>query len=299
MSQNWKSANPKTITVNPAPFFRTFGAAVITFVIIVLLSSGTYIVQPGTRGVAVTLGKVDPNVRKEGFGFKQPFVTTIRPMSIRQQTRPMQAECYSSDLQQVKMEIQVLYRVPERSVVTIFQQYAGEPFDNLIAPRVLEAIKEVAATQSAESIVKKREEVKTRALELARKKIGPDFLELADVVLYNLTLSPELEQAIELKMVQEQEAAKAKFTQLKAQIDADTAVIRAKGEAEAIEVRGQALKANPAFVKLEMVQNWNGRSPLVVGSAEGAHLLLQPTANQPAAPTANRPNRAAQPSQRR
>jgi len=57
----------------------------------------------------------------------------------------MPAECYSSDLQQVKMEVNILYRIPEQSVVRIFQEYAGDPFDSLIAPRVQEALKEVAA----------------------------------------------------------------------------------------------------------------------------------------------------------
>lgn len=262
------------VSVNPASLARLIGAGLLVFVVVVLASSGTYIVQPGYRGVAVTLGKVSPQFKPEGFGFKQPFITHIHPMSVRQRTRPMPAECYSSDLQQVKMEVHVLYRVPEHSVVKIFQEYAGEPFDNLIAPRVQEAIKEVAATQSAEMIVKKREEVKLKSLDLARRKVGTNFLEIVDVVLYDLTLSPELEQAIELKMVQEQEAAKAKFTQLKAQIEADTAIIRAKGEAEAIAVRGQALRANPEFIKLQIIQNWNGKSPLVVGAEGGANMLL-------------------------
>jgi prohibitin 2 len=286
MNQSWKN-NPKVVTIPSASVFRMSGVAILIFVAIILLSTATYIVQPGTRGVAVTLGKVSPRVRGEGFGLKQPFVTSIHAMSVRQQTRSMPAECYSSDLQQVRMEVQALYRIPERSVVTIFQQYAGEPFDNLIAPRIQEALKEVAATHSAEQIVKRREEVKLRALELARNKIGPEFLDLVDLVIYNLALSPELEQGIELKMVQEQEAAKAKFTQLKAQIDAETAIIRAKGEAEAIEVRGQALRANPAFVRLEMVQNWNGRSPLVVGAEGAGNLLLQPP-NLPPAPARSR-----------
>jgi prohibitin 2 len=274
----------RTITIHPPGLFAAIGIAIFLLVAILILFSGTYIVQPGTRGIAVTLGKVSPNFKSEGFGLKTPFLTTIHPMSIRQRTSSMPAECYSSDLQQVRMEVQALYRVPERSVVTIFQEYAGAPFDNLIAPRVQEAIKEVAATHSAEQIVKRREEVKLRALDLARKKIGTNFLELVDLVIYNLTLSPELEQAIELKMVQEQDAAKAKFTQLKAQIDADTAIIRAKGEAEAIEVRGRALRANPAFIQLEMVQNWNGRSPIVVGSEGAGNLLLQPPATAPASP---------------
>lgn len=281
---NWNRNPPRTITVDAAPIARIAGIAILIFVVILLFSTSTYIVPPGKRGVKVTLGRVSPQPLKEGFGLKQPFITTINLISVRQETLSMPAACYSSDLQQVQMDIRALFRIPEHSVVSIYQQYAGNPFDNLIAPRVQEAIKEVAATQSAEQIVKNRQQVKLAALELARKKIGPQFLELADIVLYNVSLSPELEQAIELKMVQEQEAAKAKFTQLKAQIEADTAIIRAKGEAEAIGVRGEALRANPAFIKLEMVQNWNGRSPLVVGEG-GGNLLLQAPPVPPSSPT--------------
>ena len=259
--------------LDPAVIKRMVGIAILVFAVVILASAGTYVVQPGTRGVAVTLGTVSPEFKPEGFGIKKPFITHVYPISIRQQTRPMPAECYSSDLQQVTMEVHVLYRVPETSVVKIFQEYAGEPFDNLIAPRVQEALKEVAATQSAEQIVKQREEIKRRALELARRKIGAEFLIVADLVIFNLALSAELETAIEMKMVQEQEAAKAKFTQLKAQIEADTAIIRAKGEAEAIEVRGEALSATPDFIKLQILQNWNGRSPLVVGGG-GSNVLL-------------------------
>ena len=267
-------SQPPVINVSPTWMLRLIGAALLIFIVVVLVASGTYVVQPGYRGIAVTLGKVSSEFKPEGFGFKQPLITHVYPMSVRQQTRPMPAACYSSDLQQVKMQVDVLYRVPEQSVVKIFQEYAGEPFDNLIAPRVQEAIKEVAATMSAEAIVKNREQVKQKSLVLARQKIGTNFLDLVDVVLYNLELSPELEQAIEQKMVQEQDAAKAKFIQQKAQIDAETAIIRGKGEAEAIEVRGKALRDNPDFIKLQIIQNWNGKSPLVVGSEGGANMLL-------------------------
>jgi prohibitin 2 len=284
------SYNRPVIDLDGLPLARIIGVGILIFVVIVLATSTTYIVQPGHRGVAVTLGKVSPAFKPEGFGFKQPFITQIHATPVRQRTRRTPAECYSSDLQQVRMDVQVLYRVPEQSVVKIFQEYAGEPFDNLIAPRVQEAIKEVAATQSAEQIVKNRETVKQRSLALAQRKIGTNFLDVVDIVLYNIALSPELEQAIELKMVQEQDASKAKFTQLKAQIEAETAIIRAKGEAEAIEVRGQALRANPDFIKLEIVQTWNGKSPLVVGSESGANMLMSvdPASARPATPAPTR-----------
>src|ERR1039457_2310519 len=223
---------------------KLIGVAIIIFVVIIAASTSSYVVQPGDRGIEVTLGKVAPVFKPQGFGFKTPFITAIVPVTIRQQTREVAADCYSSDLQQVKMDLRVLYRIPEASVVQIYQGYAGDPFDSLIAPRVQEALKEVTALESAEQIVKNREVIKTKALAGAREKIGT-MLFVEDVVIQNIDLSMELETAIEAKMVQEQEAAKAKFTQQKTQIEADTVVIKAKGDAESIRIRGEALKQTP------------------------------------------------------
>ena len=242
----------------------------------VLAMSSTFIIPPGHRGVLVTMGKVSPVFAPEGLGFKLPLVTTVIPVSVRQQTTVTKTACYSSDLQQIDVELRVLYRIPENMIVKMFRDYSGDPFESLISPRVSEALKEVTALQSAEQIVKKREEVKSKTLDAARAKVG-DLLVIEDVVIQNVALSTELETAIEAKMVQEQEAAKAKFTQAKAEIEAQTAIIRAKGEAEAIRVRGRALQDNPGLVQLQIVEKWNGVSPLVIGggtSGGSANILL-------------------------
>src|SRR4051812_24640062 len=105
MNQPWNKRPTPTVTINAAPIARIVGIAILIFVAILVFSTGTYIVQPGTRGVRVTLGRVAPEPVKEGFGFKQPFVTAIHPISVRQETRSMPAACYSSDLQQVQMDI--------------------------------------------------------------------------------------------------------------------------------------------------------------------------------------------------
>lgn len=260
--------------MNPA---KLIGVGILILVLVLAASQATYVVEPGHRGVQVTLGKVSEQFKPEGFGTKQPFISYVVPVLIRQQTRELPAECYSSDLQQVNVQLRVLYRIPETSVVRIYQQFAGNPFDSLIAPRVQEALKEVTALQSAEQIVKQREGIKTHALKAARDKVG-EILVIEDLVVENITLSKELEAAIESKMVQEQEAAKARFTQQKAQIEADTAIIRAKGEAEAIRVRGDALRDNPTLIQLQIVEKWDGKTPLVVGGAaageSGANILL-------------------------
>ena len=253
---------------------RIIFGCVLLFTVILAGSSSTYIVQPGHRGISVTFGKVSPVFKPEGFGFKLPFSTRVEQVLIRQQTEKMEADCYSSDLQQIKIDVGVLFRIPEASAVRLFRDYEGDAFETLVKPRVAEALKEVTALRTAEEIVQKRSEVKSQALEIARKKVG-DFLALEDLVLTDINLSKVLEQAIESKMVQQQEAARARFTKQQAQVEANTAVIKAKGEAESINLRGLALRENPAILQLEIVDRWEGVTPLVVGTnASGSDMIL-------------------------
>lgn len=205
---------------------------------------------------------------------KLPFVTQVEPVLIRQQAGKFEAECYSSDLQQVKIALRVLYRIPENRVVTLFRDYEGDPFTSLVQPRVAEAIKELTALRTAEIIVQKREDIKVNSLESARKKIN-DLVVLDDLIIENIDLSDVLEKAIEAKMVQQQEAARARFAQQQANVEANTAVIKARGEAQSINLRGKALMENPSVLDLQVVERWDGIAPLVVGpSAKGADMLL-------------------------
>jgi prohibitin 2 len=273
-------SEPHTITIDPQPLIRLGGLALIVLALVLVIATSTFVVQPGFRGVEVRLGKVTEDFKAEGLGFKVPFISTIYPTSVRQRTRSMTTECYDSDLQPVTIEVNVLYRVPEKSVVTIFRDYQGEAFETLIAPRVEEALKEVAATRGAQMIVQQRREVKIRTVEVARRKIGTNLLEIVDLVIFDIRLPSAIEDAIENKMVQEQAAEKAKFTQEKTQIEADTKVIRARGEGESIAIRGEALRDSAAFIKLEVVEQWDGRSPLVVGGGGAGLLLNSPDVQQ-------------------
>jgi len=254
-------------------------SGVVALFTLSFVSSSFYIIEPGERGIVVTLGKVPITFSSEGLGFKTPMISDVVRVSIRQQTQELQASAFSSDLQQINVRLKILYRVPEASVIAIFQQYAGNPFDSLIAPRVQEALKEVTALESAEGIARKREVVKAKTLEFAKQKVG-SMLYIEDIVIENIALSQDLENAIEAKMVQEQEAEKAKFTQQKAEIEAQTAVIRAEGEAKAISVRGAAIRANPGLIDLMIAEKWDGHTPLVVDSAKGGANILLPISSK-------------------
>jgi len=243
---------------------------------LLMLVFSLHVVPPGHRGVRVTFGRTDTEALGEGLSFSNPL-SHIYDVSIRQETQEMKAECFSSDLQQVDAHLQILFHIPQQSIVSIFKGYDGDPFKSLVEPRVHEAIKEATATKSAEGIVKNREQIKTLSLNEAKKKLN-GLIEIDDLIIADLALSKDLERAIEQKMVQEQEAAKAKFTQQKAEIDSKTAVIRAQGEAEAIKIRGAALRENPALIQLQLVEKWDGKAPTYIGGgASGANIILPVT----------------------
>ncbi len=280
MSQPYRR-DPKVITIAPKTLFSLIGGAVLIFVLIVSATSMTTVVEPGSRGIRVTLGKVSPTFEGEGLKFKAPFITEIVQLSVRQQTEELSTECYSSDLQQVRATMRILYRIPENAVVPLFRDYEGAEYQALIAPRVVEALKEAASAQSAELIVQNREAIKLQTLEATRKKIGelPEggpLISIEDITLSDLTLSAELNAAIEQKMTQREEAERARFVQRQAEIEAQTVIIKAKGDAESIDIRGKALRESPAFLKLQIVERWDGTSPLVIGGASGtgANVLM-------------------------
>ena len=44
--------------MSPQNIARLIGVAVLVFAVVIMAASGTYVVQPGYRGVEVTMGKV-------------------------------------------------------------------------------------------------------------------------------------------------------------------------------------------------------------------------------------------------
>lgn len=236
------------------------GLVIVVLIAITLFFGSFYTIGPSERGVKITMGKMDEGFLSPGLGFKMPIISEIKVIPIKTQVRGGDTVCFSSDLQQVTATINVLYHYPETSVVRLVRDYQGDGWDTLISSRVTEALKEITAQYTASDIAKEREAVKQKTLALTREKIG-SLIVIEDINIINLTLSKELEDAIEQKMVRQQHAEQAQFELQKAEVDAKTRVVAAKAEAESIQITGDALQKNPALVSLKWVEKWNGVMP--------------------------------------
>jgi prohibitin 2 len=234
-------------------------------------------VQPGCMGVKVTLGKADPAPLASGFYLVAPVISRIQSVNVQVQSANFMAACFSSDLQTINANVTVIFRNRPEKVVELYTKYQGDVLDSLLIPNTQEALKQVTALLTAENIVQQREQVKDKALKILRDKMDAyGVASIDDLVIVNIDLSPQLEQAIEAKMVQQQRAAQAVYAQDQAKVDAATAIIRAEGEAKALQARGDALKQSPQALLLNIVEKWDGRAPstLVLGGNESMPSLL-------------------------
>ena len=65
------------------------GFILLVVLLIIIFAGCFYVVQPGTRGVKVTLGRVSEQFAPEGFGFKMPLITKVHEIEIKQRAAEM------------------------------------------------------------------------------------------------------------------------------------------------------------------------------------------------------------------
>jgi len=93
-------------------------------------------------------------------------------------------------------------------------------------------------------------------------------VETHGVSLTNFEFSPEFNQAIEAKQVAQQSAEKQKYILAQAQLEAQTAITAAKGEAEANRIKAQALntQGGQKVLMRAWIDKWDGKLPTVSSS---------------------------------
>lgn len=264
--------------------------AVVTLLVVFFVGSSISIVGPNERGVRVTLGSVSNNVLDSGIAVKWPAISEIRKISVATQNNVAELDVFSKDLQSVEMRVDVIYHYTPENVVKLVTDFKEDPVNTVLAPMVHETLKEICKDLNSEEIVQKRDQVSKNANELLSKNIAKyDIFTLERLVITNVELSPKLNQAIEAKMIQEQEAQKALFTQKQKETEAETQRIiaqglanaeieKAKGKAQAIELEatanasaiekiGKALTENPLALEELRIKRWDGVMPKTILSS--------------------------------
>jgi len=246
-----------------------------------LIGAGCTTIQPGTRGIQIYFGDLQPDVLEPGF--YTSFVTRIVPVSVQVQATEARAEATTNDLQNVSTEVTLNWSRDPSQVRMQFEKYPVIE-GRIIAPAIQESVKSVTAQYTATDLVQKRQEVKDKIEELINQRLVPVGVVIDQVNITNFKFSKEFDAAIEQKVKAEQEALRAKEELEKTKIQAQqeearaqgakaAALLRAEGEAKAIDIRGEALRRNPEVLELRKIETWNGVMPTTLITDGGSTLL--------------------------
>ena len=83
----------------------------------------------------------------------------------------------------------------------------------------------------------------------------------------NFDFSKAFNDAIEAKQVAQQEVETAKQKLAQAQVDAETAIAQAKGQAESQKALKDTGAMTPEYLYYIFLQKWDGKLPAVMGGA--------------------------------
>lgn len=250
---------------SPSDFMKSSsiaGLIIIALLIFVGLNSFV-VIQTGTVGAVRVLGKLQPETIDAGLHFIIPFIASVDHVNIRQISEAGSQQCFTSDLQNTKVDYVVRYSIPRNQVIELMSTYSGDLYSRVIQPKMNEVLEQISPHYRADSIVQAREEIRAKAIEKMKSSVGT-IVKIEDVVIPNIDLSQEVEHAIEQKMIQQQQAEAKEFELQKAKKDAEIKIVAAEAEAKSVKITGDALASVPQMIDLEVIKKWNGVAPQTV-----------------------------------
>jgi regulator of protease activity HflC (stomatin/prohibitin superfamily) len=244
--------------------------------------AGCTSVPPGHRGVQIYFSQLQPGVLKPGL--HSSVLTNIVPVSIQIQATEARSSATTNDLQNVTTTVTLNW---SRDPKSVREQYRTHPqiIKRIIAPAIQESVKSVTAQYTATDLVQKRQDVKQAIIDLLKTRLEPVGVVLDTVNITDFSFSQEFNVAIEAKVKAEQEALRAKEELVKTKIVAQqaaaaaegkkaAAILKAEGDAKAIDIRGTSLKSNPEVLELKRIETWNGVMPTTLITNGGSDTLI-------------------------
>ena len=239
-----------------------------------LFVSGCTIVEPGEVGVKISMGKMQKALLMPGMQGFMPGVDNIYHYSIKQKTLEGKAIPLTADQQPITMEYKVLYSIPEGQVLTLWANYTGDPYTQLVDPQIQEAFRQVVSQYKADAATKNVNVIKNQVLSMTKENVK-GLVNIVDIPITHVELPEVLQQAIAQKQVMEQQSLQKAYELDKAKKEAEITVANAEAQARSITLQTQALEKSPALIEYEKVKKWDGKLPGTFISGGAANTLFQ------------------------
>lgn len=282
------------------------GVVVAGLVGVTILSRMVTWVNPGYVGVVTQFGSVDMTPLKSGEGPKliSPLQTVVQ-LPTTQLFHHIKAAAATVKGQSAPTEVTIAYSVRDDMWPKVYATIGGVAainaayFDN----NVQQALKQVTGSYLAEDLIQKRPEVKERVARELVKAINNALdekglkgaLVINMIAITDFDFSKDFNDSIDAKVEAEQQAqqaesvARQKATIARASSDVEKKLADARAystevvsqaRAEAIRVKGAALKDAAGLIEFRKAEAWNGEVPEYYGGGTLPFIKIDPQQGQ-------------------
>jgi prohibitin 1 len=274
-----------------------FGWAIplLLFSFIIFFSLFT-IIKTSEVGIKSRFGVIiSDSPLEEGVHFKVPLIDTITRFSLKQHQENFTLEhTQTKDLQPISVSYKVIYSIPKDKVIDNTKEVNGDLFDTLIRPRSNESIMDALAQYPAEDLIVNRDTISRKVKDKLTERIS-GHAKIDDIAIVEFDFeNKDWKDSIQRKVIAKQDAEASINKKVQAQAEADAMFIRAKGEAESMKIKAQALSSNPKLIEFEKIKTdleiaktnieiakiitdkdskWNGQLPQTI-LGEKSNILL-------------------------
>lgn len=240
-------------------------------------------ISANTVGVKVSaFNGVQETTLQTGYHFLVPFADKVYTLPTSVQTKTMEKlTTQTKDGQWLNTNIDVKYKINKEKAMTVFSNYTDleNVNNNVISPAVQRAIESVTGNYDIYDILgAKRTEVYEAIDKALKEKFESYNLEFVSFTITDQDAGDEIEAAIKNESVkqkeidtakQEQEKSKveAETKKVQAQADADTAIIKAEGEAKANKIKSDSITDN--LIRMKEAEAREKHGWVTVNGAQG------------------------------
>ncbi len=257
----------------------------ILLVIIIASSSMVFVtLQPGQKGVIFRkfgAGLDKENIYSAGFYVIAPW-NEMYIYDVKEQKVDEPMDVLDKNGLSIHVDVSVRYYPVNDKIGELHEKFGINYPQNLVIPEVRSAVRKVMGRYTAEEIYStKRSEVEgaiiTETEEVLKKPANN--IHMTALLMRSITLPPQIKQAIENKLQQQQEALAYKYKLEKEASEAKRKKIAAQGEAAANAIINSSL--TPELLKmrgieatLELAKSPNSKVVIVGSGKNGLPLIL-------------------------
>ena len=276
--------------------------ALVALAFVMLISSIT-VVPTGYTGILTTFGKVENRTIGAGAHLILPWQNVVK-MDNRTQKVQISTEAFSSDIQQVDLQLSVNYCIDQETAQELYRTVGINYYDNVMYPRILENTKAIFSQYSAENLIAKRNQLSDLIAENTSTDMKRFGITIVSIAIENIDFTDAFTTAVEAKQVAAQnkltaeteqaqkimeQEAEAKRAVIAANAEAEKAVIAANAELEVTKIQAEAAlyagekeaemnkriaeSLTEPLIQYYWIKEWDGKLPTTVLGTDASYMI--------------------------